>query len=127
MRRWALGLSLLALPAFVRPRLSRVARRAADDAGLALWLLEQGAQVNSAAAVQSSATGRGIWSTQPLEQGAEVARIPYKLLLTQASAEKALPELQGVAEYPSIALQLIHEPLGMQNQARMAFSPCRNG
>ena len=80
MRRWALALSLLAAPAFLRPRVGRVARRAsdADAGGLALWLLEQGAQVNSGAAVQGSAAGRGIWSTQPLQQGAEGGTHPLR-------------------------------------------------
>ncbi len=53
----------------------------------------------------------GIWSTGDLERDAEVARVPWKLLLTRASAQDALSLSSGVGEYPSMALQLIHEKL----------------
>ena len=59
----------------------------------------------------------GIWSSGPLELGAEVARVPWRLLLTRATAMRSLgltPELgTEVGEYPCIALQLIHETLGI--------------
>ena len=53
----------------------------------------------------------GIWSTGTLERDAEVARVPWKLLLTRASAQDALKLSSEIGEYPSMALQLIHEKL----------------
>ena len=57
----------------------------------------------------------GIWSSGALDLGAEVAKIPWRLLLTEATAMRSLglsPELtREVGEYPSMALQLIHEML----------------
>ncbi|CAK9031918.1 5 bisphosphate carboxylase/oxygenase large subunit N-methyltransferase [Durusdinium trenchii] len=117
----ALRPCLVSLPWWRRSRSSggrRLAARAGeglvevDASSLALWLLEHGEQVHPSARLAFAARGgRGIWSLGALEKGAEVARIPWKLLLTQASAKKALGEevVSQLQEYPCIALQLIHE------------------
>jgi hypothetical protein len=66
--------------------------------------------------IQPPAFHPGIWSSGALDLGAEVAKIPWRLLLTKATAMRSLglsPRLaKEVGEYPCIALQLIHEMLG---------------
>lgn len=117
--------ALLALlgPAFLAPRTPRLRSRGqtprtlrnagVSSSGLALWLLENGAELNPRASVREDEVGRGIWSSGALDLGAEVAKIPWRLLLTKATAMRSLglsPRLaKEVGEYPCIALQLIHE------------------
>ena len=57
---------------------------------MALWLLENGAELNPKANVREAANGRGIWSTGDLAKASEVARVPWKLLMTRRSAMEAL-------------------------------------
>lgn len=66
--------------------------------------------MNGKAGVQSDATGRGIWATAEIQKGEEIAKVPAELLLTKASAVKALGSpIASLGEYPAIALQLVHE------------------
>ena len=112
-RCWSAVVLLLLGPAFVRPLLRLKATgtdsSVSSSSGLALWLLENGAELNPRASVREDDAGRGIWSTGTLERDAEVARVPWKLLLTRASAQDALKLSSEIGEYPSMALQLIHE------------------
>ena len=80
-RCWSAVVLLLLGPAFVRPLLRLKATgtdsSVSSSSGLALWLLENGAELNPRASVREDDAGRGIWSTGTLERDAEVARVPW--------------------------------------------------